>query len=265
MPIDAPVTRTTLPETFFTVCSCRYPSAAATRAASEYNNAVADWFLPLFPLKLVLFPHAELALHIFEERYKQMIGECLEHGWEFGIVLAEEDSLNSTGCTASILRVVKKYDDGRMDIIARGQRRFEILHLDHAMPYLRCEAQLFDDEEAEPPSEDARRQALELYNDLAKKLADENPDAAAQAPDAGDPQLSFAIAGRLPAELAFRQSLLPLRSESERLRRVILHLQQLTLRLTVVAKARARAGGNGRGRSLPTPPRRDPGGEPPLS
>jgi len=208
---------------------------------------MAEWFLPLFPLKLVLFPRTDLALHIFEERYKQMIGECLEHRWEFGIVLVENSSLASIGCTASISRVVKKYDDGRMDILVRGQRRFEIVHLDQEKPYLRCEAQFFDDEAADPPSEDARRQLLDLYSQFVEKLpagedSDEKP------PEISDPQLSFQIAGRLPADLSFRQSLLPLRSESERVRRVTSYLQKMALQLAAVAQTRAKAGANGRGR-----------------
>jgi Lon protease-like protein len=208
---------------------------------------MAEWFLPLFPLKVVLFPRADLALHIFEERYKQMIGECLEHRWEFGIVLVEENSLAPIGCTASISRVVKKYDDGRMDILVRGQRRFEILHLDQEQPYLRCEAQFFDDEAADPPSEDARRQVLDLYSQFVEKLP-ASQDAGEAPPEIGDPQLSFQIAGRLPADLSFRQSLLPLRSENERVRRVTSYLRKMTMHLTAAAQTRARAGANGRGR-----------------
>jgi Lon protease-like protein len=208
---------------------------------------MAEWFLPLFPLKVVLFPRADLALHIFEERYKQMIGECLEHRWEFGIVLVEENSLAPIGCTASISRVVKKYDDGRMDILVRGQRRFEILHLDQEKPYLRCEAQFFDDEAADPPPEDARRQVLDLYSQFVEKLP-ASQDAGEAPPEIGDPQLSFQIAGRLPADLSFRQSLLPLRSENERVRRVTSYLQKMTMHLTAAAQTRARAGANGRGR-----------------
>ena len=208
---------------------------------------MAEWFLPLFPLKVVLFPRADLALHIFEDRYKQMIGECLEHRWEFGIVLVEDSSLASIGCTASISRVVKKFDDGRMDILVHGQRRFEILQLDQEKPYLRCEAQFFDDEAADPLSEDARRQVLDLYSRFVEKLP-AGEDSGEAPPAIGDPQLSFQIAGLLPADLSFRQSLLPLRSESERLRRVTSYLQKMTMHLTTVAQTRARAGGNGRGR-----------------
>ena len=208
---------------------------------------MAEWFLPLFPLKVVLFPREDLALHIFEERYKQMIGECLEHRWEFGIVLVEDSSLASIGCTASISRVVKKFDDGRMDILVHGQRRFEILQLDQEKPYLRCEAQFFDDEAADPPSEDARRQVLDLYSQFVEKLP-AGEDSGEAPPAIGDPQISFQIAGLLPADLSFRQSLLPLRSESERLRRVASYLQKMTMHLTAVAQTRAKAGANGHGR-----------------
>ena len=82
-----------------------------------------DSLLPLFPLKVVLFPRTELPLHIFEERYKEMIGECVAEGTEFGIVLVLEQGLASTGCTAAIVDVIRKFPDGRMDILVRGQRR----------------------------------------------------------------------------------------------------------------------------------------------
>ena len=71
-----------------------------------------ELLLPLFPLQVVLFPRVILPLHIFEDRYKQMIGECLEKRWEFGVVLARDNSLENTGCTASISEVVRKYEDG---------------------------------------------------------------------------------------------------------------------------------------------------------
>ena len=104
--------------------------------------------LPLFPLQLVLLPGAGLPLHIFEERYKEMIGEAINDGTEFGIVLASEKGIVNTGCTAVVQRVVNRYDDGRMDIIARGRRRFEILLLNEEKNYLRGAVEFFDDEDA---------------------------------------------------------------------------------------------------------------------
>ena len=105
--------------------------------------------LPLFPLELVLFPGQTLALHIFEDRYKEMIGECLDNQTEFGIVLAGEkdNSIANQGCTAVVTSVTRRYDDGRMDIEVGGRRRFEVLFLDQERSFLRAAAQFFDDEE----------------------------------------------------------------------------------------------------------------------
>ncbi len=106
--------------------------------------------LPLFPLQLVVFPRTQLPLHIFEERYKEMVGDAIENQSEFGIVLAKEDGVVNAGCTVLVDRVVTTYDDGRMDILTRGARRFEILLLNEEKAYLRGEVQFFDDEEEGP-------------------------------------------------------------------------------------------------------------------
>ena len=71
-------------------------------------------------------PGAELPLHIFEDRYKEMIGEVIRDRVEFGVVLASEKGIVNTGCTAMIDKVLREYPDGRMDILTRGRRRFEI-------------------------------------------------------------------------------------------------------------------------------------------
>src|ERR1041384_3749142 len=97
--------------------------------------------LPLFPLKVVLFPRTDLPLHIFEERYKEMIGDCLAGGSEFAIVLVLEEGLASTGCTATVTQVIRKFDDGRMDILVRGGRRFDLVRLDQERSYQRGEAE----------------------------------------------------------------------------------------------------------------------------
>src|ERR1051325_4242523 len=100
--------------------------------------------LPLFPLEIVLFPGAPLPLHIFEPRYKEMIGECLEQKRPFGMVRLKENSLAAVGCSATILDVVKKYDDGRLDIAAQGRQRFEIESLNHERSFLQGEISYFD-------------------------------------------------------------------------------------------------------------------------
>src|SRR5258707_2678034 len=82
--------------------------------------------IPLFPLDIVLFPGAPLPLHIFEPRYKEMIGECIAQDRPFGMVRAKESALSAIGCSASIVTIIKKYDDGRLDIAAEGEQRFQI-------------------------------------------------------------------------------------------------------------------------------------------
>jgi Lon protease-like protein len=207
---------------------------------------MSEWLLPLFPLQVVLFPRQGIPLHIFEERYKQMIAVCLEIKGEFGIVLAKDDSIENTGCTAAVERVTKRYDDGRMDIVVRGSRRFEILLLNSEMPYLRGEPQFFGDEGAPLASSDARRtRAMELYGSLKKMLPVEQGAPAEAAIELDDAELSYQIMSRLPVDLEFKQSLLPLRSEEERLKRVISYLETLVVRLEAALKARAGASGNG--------------------
>jgi Lon protease-like protein len=202
-----------------------------------------ELLVPLFPLQVVLFPRTNLALHIFEERYKEMIGECLEKQTEFGVVLAQENSMENIGCTARITEVVKKYDDGRLDILVKGGRRFEIMFLDRSKSYLRGAPQFFEEEAADVPAEDERRkQAMEVYGEVVKLLEAE----VEEPPDAEDGQLSYQIMARLPADLNFKQTMLKSRSENERLTEVITFLRKASLRLAVTLRTRAKAGGNGK-------------------
>ena len=209
---------------------------------------MSERLLPLFPLNVVLFPQADLPLHIFEERYKEMVNDCLRHGWEFGVLLAKEQSVENTGCTASITEVLKTYDDGRMDIRTRGRRRFSVLLLNSDKPYLRGEPQFFEDEEDAAPPDDARRErVLELYqraNEILHPGQGGRDDRDLQGDAA---QLSYGVLSRLPVDLDFKQSLLQLTSENERLIQVAQYLEQWVPRLAVVAKARAGARHNGKG------------------
>jgi Lon protease-like protein len=102
--------------------------------------------IPLFPLGVVLLPHMELPLHIFEERYKIMINECLEQNRMFGVVNYDGTNIRSIGCTANILGVVKEYEDGRMDIITKGKTRFVIKDMDQSRIYLQVKVLFFEDE-----------------------------------------------------------------------------------------------------------------------
>src|ERR1051326_2697782 len=116
--------------------------------------------LPLFPLQLFVFPRTQMPLHIFEERYKEMVGEAIRDKSEFGIVLAKEDGIVNAGCTVVVEKVLKQYPDGRMDILTSGRRRFEIVMLNEEKEYLRGEVEFFDDDEAAPPPVEMQHKAL---------------------------------------------------------------------------------------------------------
>jgi Lon protease-like protein len=172
-----------------------------------------EGLLPLFPLQVVLFPGAELPLHIFEERYKEMIGEVLRDRQEFGVILASEKGVVNTGCTATIDKVLRRYPDGRLDILTRGRRRFEILLLNDERKFLRGAVEFFDDEASEPAPPEILKLAVEGYNEMQQLLS----EAGLPKEDAANPQLSFRLAQSIP-DLALRQLLLATRSEAERLR-----------------------------------------------
>jgi len=171
--------------------------------------------LPLFPLQVVLLPGGELPLHIFEDRYKEMIGEIIRDRQEFGVVLASEKGIVNTGCTATVDKVLRRYPDGRMDIMVRGRRRFEILLLNDERAYLRGSVDFFDDEQPTQPAADVRERAIEGFNEL-QSLSSSQP---LDNDQATDPQLSFRLAQPVP-DLGFRQSLLATRSEADRMRQL---------------------------------------------
>lgn len=207
-------------------------------------------WLPLFPLQVVLLPEAELPLHIFEDRYKEMIAEVLRDKIEFGVVLANERGIVNTGCTATIERVLREYPDGRLDILALGRRRFEIERVNQERAFLRGEVDYFDDDvdrDEEPlPEDDFRARAIAGYNELRALTA----DAPLPAAEAQDPQLSFRLA-RPIQDLGLRQALLTARSEAERLRQLAEFLPAFLLRQRRVEHVKQVAPRNGHGGKLP--------------
>ena len=188
--------------------------------------------LPIFPLELVLLPGVPLPLHIFEPRYKEMIAECLEQKKPFGIVRASSEGVADVGCTAEIMSVIKKYDDGRMDILARGVERFEVIEVNEDRAFLQAEIAVMEDEPEKPPLEMVT-QAVRLHAEIAK-LAGEYPSG----PEEDARNLSFLLAGSLPLDLDFKQSLLATLSEAKRLEAVVGYLQAVLPGLRRAAKAR---------------------------
>jgi Lon protease-like protein len=200
--------------------------------------------LPLFPLGVVLFPRTVLPLHIFEDRYKEMIGEAMLNSQEFGVVQAGEKGIVNMGCTATVEKVVKRYPDGKLDILVFGRRRFEIHELNDEKPYLRGEITYFDDDsdEEEPPQE-LRLQAMAEYK-LLRDLGEEEPESE---PSMDDPQLSFQVA-QVIGDLNFRQLLLSTRSEAERLKQFTRFVPSYLVRQKHAAHVREIAPRNGHAR-----------------
>src|ERR1700734_1057169 len=204
-------------------------------AASSIMVHMQEELLPLFPLQVVLFPRTALPLHIFEERYKQMIADVQRGHTEFGVVLAGEKGIVNTGCTATVEKVLKKYPDGRLDLITLGRRRFEIILLNDEKPYLRGAGEYFDDEAADPISPEVRERVLNSYNDL-RSVQEGEP---LHEPELSDSQLSFQLAQVVP-DLDFRQMLLATRSEADRMRRLAEFFPRYSSPQRQIQKARAR-------------------------
>lgn len=195
--------------------------------------------LPLFPLEVVLLPGTPLPLHIFEARYKEMIKECLANETPFGVVRALEEGIAEIGCTAEIITVTKEYPDGRMDLIVEGRKRFEVLQLNEERSFLRAEVLLVPDD-AGNAADQERVRAVQLHLEILS-LAGAVQDLSA----ADQNQLSFYLAGSLPLDLDFKQKLLAMRSEGERLGAVAAYLEGILPKLRRVAQTRQKAGGNG--------------------
>jgi Lon protease-like protein len=200
--------------------------------------------LPLFPLQVVLLPDSTLPLHIFEDRYKEMIGEAIENNSEFGVVLANEKGIVNTGCTAIVQRVTQKYPDGRMDIVVVGRRRFEVLQLNDEKAYLRGSVEFFDDDDFAAPSAEATAKVVAGFEELRRLEGEPEEET-----EAGDTPLSFRVGRSLP-DLNFRQTLLATRSESERIQRLAEYLPQELSRRRIAAEMRIVAPTNGHGKHL---------------
>jgi Lon protease-like protein len=197
--------------------------------------------IPLFPLPLVLFPHAILPLHIFEPRYKQMIRECIDAESKFGVILAGDRGIAKVGCTAEVTEVTRQFDDGRMDIQVEGRGAFEIESVVEEKPYYEANVRMLEDDT------DAKNAAipenlLELYARCHILLFGGEPE---EFDRDNNESLAFAIAEDLPLDVEDKQTILALRDENERLARLVPMLNQLIPQAEVRYRMRRKAGGNG--------------------
>jgi Lon protease-like protein len=184
-----------------------------------------------------------MPLHIFEPRYKLMIGRCLSQRIEFGIILAASKAIATLGCTAEILHKTKDYPDGRMDILTQGRAVFRLNELIDEKEYYEAAVEYVEDGPSltEPRSEAQLRETFERCHLLlfSRPWVDATPNQRAT--------LSYRMAGLLPVELQKRQALLEMRSESDRRSLVLRWMVDFLTKLAELERARKRAGGNGHG------------------
>ena len=195
---------------------------------------------PLFPLGVVALPSEYVPLHIFEERYKTMIDECLERGVEFGIVWLADDELKPVGCACEIDRVIERMEDGRLNIITRGTRPFRLVERQDGLPYPAGTVEFLRDRSEERDDATAR-DARDSYARLVEEATDTPPD-----PDRLAEMTAYEMAATVDFGLEAKQGLLELRSENARLRLVTRLFRAALKRLEFVEKAQARARSNGK-------------------
>lgn len=204
------------------------------------SNAVK---LPLFPLGVVLFPGMPLPLHIFEERYKLMIGECLKHHEPFGVVYYTGENFYKIGCSAEIRRVMETFDDGRMNIFTEGIRRFSISRIVSDKPYLTGLVEFFDDvDPAGPETEALSKRAVALYKDAVRLTSNEKT---VDIPSMNSKELSFLIAASSGFSLNEKQAFLEMRSTGERLKKATSALKRLIDRHKTTKEIEGIISGNG--------------------
>ena len=202
---------------------------------------------PLFPLRLVALPGELIPLHIFEERYRTMMARCLDEESEFGIVCADDSGQRETGCACEISEVLERFDDGRLNLVARGTRPFVIESEQADLPYPAGSVRFLDDarEESDP---DLLAEVHEAYADLIRTATDRTPD-----PEEIAGMSAYAMAGTVEFGLDDKQELLEARSESQRLRRLLALIRGAVRRMGVVERAQAVARSNGKVRFGPLP------------
>jgi len=199
--------------------------------------------IPVFPLDVVLFPGAVLPLHIFEPRYRQMVKSCLKEKSEFGILRSLPKGVAYVGCTAEIVEVVKRYDDGRMDILTVGRAPFRVIRLYTENPLVEGQVDYLEDRGI-PSNPRIRRELIELYEACHTLIFDDYPK---NADGDSSQELSFVVAATLPMDLLWKQQILELRSEADRQERLVAYLREWAPHLQKTGALRQRAGGNGHG------------------
>jgi Lon protease-like protein len=197
--------------------------------------------LPIFELPLVLLPGEKIPLHIFEDRYKRMVGRSLEQGEPFGIVLRDDEGARSVGCTARIDDVLERFDDGRMNIVVSGEAPFKVLDRFESPDYPAGEVELISDEDIPPVDEDSASAARETFAELAERATGERPE-----PEELETASAYSIASRIELPPDTKQRLLEMRDEDERMVLLANALGAVERALERAEEAAERASGNGK-------------------
>jgi len=194
---------------------------------------------PLFPLSLVVLPTELVPLHIFEERYKAMIEECLEEEKEFGIVYTDDEN-RDVGCAVEIADILERMEDGRINIVCRGTRPFRVIDWNDELIYPAGQVEFLDDE-AEERDKPSAEEAHELFGELVQRATDEPA-----ADDELEALSAYAMAARVDFGVEAKLGLLTLRSENARLRLLAKLLRAINKRIDVSAEIQERARMNGK-------------------
>jgi Lon protease-like protein len=195
----------------------------------------------LFPLGMVLLPGERVPLHIFEPRYRELIGECLEDDRVFGLILADDSgAIREIGTTAAVVEVLERFDDGRLNIVVEGRDRFHILTETAGRSFRTARISPLEDAGDEPTADEAER-CLEAYRRVAVEA-----EAEAEEPETHQIPLSYWLAARVDFGADVKQEILELQSERERVVRLEQLLERAREALAWAKTARSRAQGNGR-------------------
>jgi Lon protease-like protein len=195
---------------------------------------------PLFPLGIVALPGELIPLHIFEERYKTMMNECLRDEKEFGIVWLSDDGLREIGCACAIERVLERMEDGRMNLLTRGTRPFRVVERQGHLAYPAGVVEFLHDRE-ETIDPELQGKAHEAYAELVRRATDDEPDAGELAE-----MDAYAMAATVDFGPDAKQGLLDLRAENARLRLVTRLFHAAARRLDLIDRAQERARSNGK-------------------
>lgn len=194
----------------------------------------------LFPLPIVLLPTELVPLHIFEERFRELIGQCYEKDQEFGVLLEDEEGRRSVGTMAAITEMLAQLPDGRMNIVVTGGAPFEVVEETGGRSYDTALIELLADVASDPSEAEVAR-LLNAFSRLAS-AAEAEPGDLDESPDG----LAFRLAAIVEFEVGVKQDLLELRSERDRIIALAQVFEGAASTIAWRALAKKRAPGNGR-------------------